>query len=89
MVEDQKEDDQSVAEPHPTYFRELGYPGLEELMQHPVESSDSVQNFFHRELLGACLAADPEMIRWVVNSIDRVRVENGRVIVEGQAYRKG
>jgi hypothetical protein len=86
FLKDQRADDRITGDPYPKYFRELGYPDLQELMRHPAEFSDSVQSFFHRDLLGACLAVNGQNVRWVVNSIDQVRVEEGKVVVEGQAY---
>lgn len=86
---DQQADDKLVAEPHPEYFKRLGYPDIQQLMQHPSEFEDAVKSFLQLELLSACLPkiqGNGDSVKWIVNSIDRVTIEPQKVIVSGQAF---
>jgi len=91
LLEDQKTDDEATADPYPKYLRELGYPTLEVLLDHPDYLEDMVTWFLWDELLALTFAAKPggeTTWKWVINSIDKVEVRNGTVCITGKVFER-
>jgi hypothetical protein len=85
-------DDEAVPDAEPKYFRELGYPSLEELLKHPEYLDDALGWLFWNDLLSATFPVEAGNVaswiarQWVINSIDHVEVKNDTVIVSGKIF---
>ncbi len=89
LRDDQKADDEATGDPWPRYFRELGYPSLEELLGHPGYLEDTVSRYLWDDLLSLTFPAKPgaeTSWKWVINSIDKVEVKNQSVVIRGKVF---
>jgi hypothetical protein len=89
LIEELKRDDQATGDSD--FFRELGYPTLPILIDHPDRLSDAIIWYLWIDLLPLTFpnkAGAEQNWKWVINSIDKVEVQNETVVVRGKVYVK-
>jgi hypothetical protein len=69
-------------------WQELGYPPLEDLAaREPAVLEGLVKDWLDLEALDQLIPGPEEgLAQFLVNTIDRVTVSNGRILIEGQAF---
>ena len=82
-----KEDDERMGGPTDALGR-AGYPPLEALLARPDILAEVVRGL-EQELFAAVLPSASGMMRgtWAIDTIDAVRLDGGRVVVEDTCYR--
>jgi hypothetical protein len=69
-------------------WQELGYPPLADLIaQEPEVLEKLIKDWFNQDVLDR-IVPGPEagLPRFLVNTIDRVMIDNGHIRIEGEAY---
>lgn len=79
-----KADDETFNDSSP--FKEMGYVAIEEAFHYPEHLGEAVSTFFDRELYGKVLGKS-EFVSFVINSTEKIEINNERISIVGRCFR--
>ncbi|MFL5387030.1 MAG: hypothetical protein ACJ8GN_31430 [Longimicrobiaceae bacterium] len=87
LVREAKDDDRLTGSPDA--LGQAGYPPLAVVLEDPELALDVVGHALEADLLAAVLPPAAGMMRgtWAIDTVDAVRADGGRVMIEGTCYR--
>ncbi len=79
-----KADDEACNDSSP--FKEMGYVAVDEAFHYPEHLAEAVSTFFDRELYSKVLGG-AESAKFIINSTEKIEINNDRINIFGRCFR--